>query len=219
MPIRIQTGLLAVLALVMAWSMKAQRAVVSELDSLSERLVLLEKVSESPSRETSSTDRGSTILQALREQGRNANGSRGGGGDNASDTASASAANGAELTEISDAIRDELVEIVEEEQDNASENRKEEWRRRFAEGMRSSVEEFVEDRGISDNVAEQMRTLFEDGMAERMRLWQEMENEEITWYQMRKEMKANREAWEDDMQGLLSEDDFQELLEIFPKRR
>ena len=219
MPFRIQTGLLAVLALALAWSMKTQRAVVSEIDTLSERLVLLEKVSESSMRQSSSTDRGSSILQALQSQGLNANGSKKRGGRNASDTGSASAANGVELTEIPDAIRDELVEIVEEEQDNASEDRKEEWRRRFAEGMRSSVEEFVEDRGISDNVADQMRTLFEDGMSERMRLWQEMENEEISWYQMRKEMKSNREAWEDDMQGLLSEDDFQELLEIFPKRR
>ena len=215
---RIQIGLLVGMALMLAWSVKSQRAVVSEVDELSERMVLLEERAKTSGQRLGRSGKGSRIMQALRGKGLGR--SDGAGSGSGSDTGSASnAAGSAELTEIPEALRDELVELVEEEQDNASEDRKEEWRQRFVEGMRSSVEEFVEDRGISDNVADQMRTLFEDGMSERMRLWREMENEEISWYEMRKEMKANRDAWEDDLQGILSEDDFQELLEIFPRRR
>ena len=206
------------MGLMLAWSVNSQRAVVSEVDELSERMVLLEERAKTSGQRLGRSGKGSRIMQALRGKGLGR--SDGAGSGSGSDTGSASnAAGSAELTEIPEALRDELVELVEEEQDNASEDRKEEWRQRFVEGMRSSVEEFVEDRGISDNVADQMRTLFEDGMSERMRLWREMENEEISWYEMRKEMKANRDAWEDDLQGILSEDDFQELLEIFPRRR
>ena len=132
--------------------------------------------------------------------------------------ASGAEVSGAELTEIPDSLRDELVQIVEDEQEIASENRREEWRTRMRDGMRESVEEFVEDRGVSDGVAEQMRTIFEDGMDEASRLYGEMREEEISWYQFRKEMKSNREAWEGDLEAILSEDDFQEILEVFPRR-
>ena len=67
-------------------------------------------------------------------------------------------------------------------------------------------------------VAEQMRTIFEDGMEEMSRLYTDMRNEDISWYQFRKEMKANREAWEGDLEAILSEDDYQEILEVFPRR-
>lgn len=200
------------------WNAVSQRAMLAKVDGISERVALLEE--RAGALAVRRSGRGEAVSDRARYRGKS-KGKRmrpqgeGRTGDTASEGPVASSA---ELTEIADSLRDELVQIVEDEQEIASENRREEWRTRMREGMRESVEEFVDDRGISDDVAEQMRTIFEDGMEESSRLYGEMRNEEISWYQFRKEMKANREAWEGDLGALLSDDDYQEILEVFPRR-
>ena len=199
------------------WSVVSQRSMVAKIDGLTDRIALLEERSGAVGIRRAGRVEGADSRAVFRGKSK---------GRRVRPTAAASedtgsappVAGSAELTEIPDSLRDELVQIVEDEQEIASENRREEWRTRMREGMRDSVEEFVDDRGISDDVAEQMRTIFEDGMEEMSRLYTDMRNEDISWYQFRKEMKANREAWEGDLEAILSEDDYQEILEVFPRR-
>lgn len=216
---RIWIGAAALGGVLLVWSTVSQRSMVAKLDELTERVALLEErggavaVRRAGRGEASSERaffRGKSKSKGRRKM-RQAS-------EQVDSGSSGSAASPAELTEITDTLRDELVQIVEDEQEIASENRREEWRTRMREGMRESVEEFVEDRGISEDVAEQMRTIFEDGMEEASRLYGEMRNEDISWYQFRKEMKANREAWEGDLESILSDEDYQEILEVFPRR-
>ena len=198
----------------LVWNSLSQRAMVSKVDGLVDRIALLEERSEAPISRRAGRAGAGNARGVLRGEGRRMRRQA----SRNEDTGSQDVAGAADLTEIPEALRDELVQIVEAEQENASENRREEWRARFEEGMRSSVEEFVEERGVSDEVASQMRTIFEEGMQEASRLHNEMKDEEISWYQFRKEMKANREAWEEDLESVMSDDDFQEILEVFPRR-
>lgn len=214
---RVLMGSAALGGVLLVWSVVSQRSMVAKIDGLTDRIALLEERSGAVGirRAGRVEDADSRAVFRGKSKGRRVRRAA----EASEDTGSAPpVAGSAELTEIPDSLRDELVQIVEDEQEIASENRREEWRTRMREGMRDSVEEFVDDRGISDDVAEQMRTIFEDGMEEMSRLYTDMRNEDISWYQFRKEMKANREAWEGDLEAILSEDDYQEILEVFPRR-
>ena len=214
---RVWIGAAVVGGALLVWSTVSQRSMVAKIDGLTERVALLEERGGKVAARRAGRGEASSGRSVFRgkSKGRRMMRQAGEQGDSGS---AGSAASPAELTEITDTLRDELVQIVEDEQEIASENRREEWRTRMREGMRESVEEFVEDRGISEDVAEQMRTIFEDGMEEASRLYGEMRNEDISWYQFRKEMKANREAWEGDLESILSDEDYQEILEVFPRR-
>jgi len=124
----------------------------------------------------------------------------------------------AELTEISEELRDEIAEMVASEQEGARKDRREEWRAKFVDGMRESVSEFVEDHELDEELGQQIQSIFDEGIKEGIELHKEMEAEEISWYEFRKEMKANREAFESDLSAILSEEDFEALMEVFPKR-
>lgn len=214
---RVLMGSAALGGVLLVWSVVSQRSMVAKIDGLTDRIALLEERSGAVGIRRAGRVEGADSRAVFRgkSKGRRVRPAAAA----SEDTGSAPpVAGSAELTEIPDSLRDELVQIVEDEQEIASENRREEWRTRMREGMRDSVEEFVDDRGISDDVAEQMRTIFEDGMEEMSRLYTDMRNEDISWYQFRKEMKANREAWEGDLEAILSEDDYQEILEVFPRR-
>ena len=214
---RVLMGSAALGGVFLVWSVVSQRSMVAKIDGLTDRIALLEERSGAVGIRRAGRVDGADSRAVFRgkSKGRRVRPAAAA----SEDTGSAPpVAGSAELTEIPDSLRDELVQIVEDEQEIASENRRVEWRTRMREGMRDSVEEFVDDRGISDDVAEQMRTIFEDGMEEMSRLYTDMRNEDISWYQFRKEMKANREAWEGDLEAILSEDDYQEILEVFPRR-
>ncbi len=214
---RIQLAVLVLLAGLLVWNISAQRAVVDEVEELSERMALLEERSQERAARRGMGRNGKAGRAMMRMRSK-LEAARVGASEGDTGAAGASGRGVAELTEIPESMRDELVEIVEAEGEEARQNRRQEWRERFQDGMRSSVDEFVEDRGISDDVAEQMHNIFDDGIKEGMRLYQEMENEEISWYQFRQEMRANREAWEQDLEAILSEEDYQEVLEVFPRR-
>ena len=214
---RIWMGVAGLGGVLLLWSTLSQRSMVAKLDGLTERVALLEERGEAVAARRAGRGEASSGRSVFRGKSKGKRMRR--QAAEQTDTGSpGSVAPPAELTEITDTLRDELVQIVEDEQEIASENRREEWRTRMREGMRESVEEFVEDRGISEEVSDQMRTIFEDGMEEASRLYGEMRNEDISWYQFRKEMKANREAWEGDLESILSDEDYQEILEVFPRR-
>jgi len=124
----------------------------------------------------------------------------------------------AKLKQIKEELRDELVEIAADEQEAAQEDRKQEWRNRIEDGMRQSIAEFVDDHQIDKSTATQIQNLSDERWKEGMKLWEELEKEEISWYQLQKERKANREAFESDVADLLTDEEFEAFMVIFPKR-
>jgi len=122
------------------------------------------------------------------------------------------------LTQLKEELRDELVEIAADEQEAAQEDRKQEWRNRIEDGMRQSIAEFVDEHQIDKSTAEQIQTLADDRWKDGMKLWEELEKEEISWYQLQKERKANREAFEADVAEMLTDEEFEAFMVIFPKR-
>jgi hypothetical protein len=220
---RIQIAVLSILVLLTVWSTNAQRGVVSDVSVLSERLSLLEA--------RAADGVGLTKGPAGRREGREGHGKglgrRMGAKAKAHLEAQAEAESGdtgtkatpaAELTEIKDALRDELVGMVAEEQEVASEERRNERRAKWIDGMRQSVEEFAADRELDEEVAQQIQSIVDAGMEEGMKLHEEMKNEDISYYEFRKEMKANREVFESDLSGVVSGEDYDELMELFPGR-
>ena len=124
----------------------------------------------------------------------------------------------AKLNQIKEELRDELVEIAADEQEAAQEDRKQQWRNRIEDGMKESIAEFVEDHQIDKATASQIQNLADERWKEGMKLWEELEKEEISWYQLQKERKANREAFEADVAELLTDEEFEAFMVIFPKR-
>ena len=153
---RVLMGSAALGGVLLVWSVVSQRSMVAKIDGLTDRIALLEERSGAVGIRRAGRVDGADSRAVFRgkSKGRRVRPAAAA----SEDTGSAPpVAGSAELTEIPDSLRDELVQIVEDEQEIASENRREEWRTRMREGMRDSVEEFVDDRGISDDVAEQMR--------------------------------------------------------------
>jgi hypothetical protein len=215
---KFQFAVLSLLALIVVWSANSQRAVVSEVSALSERINLMEE--RAGGMEGSRADRreGKAARQGKRKMGAKAKAhlarqAGGGSGDTGSTQAGA-----AELTQIKEDLRDELVGMVAEEQEVASEERHERRRARFVDGMRESVAEFVEERSIEEAVALQIQGIVDAGIEEGMKLHQEMKNEDISYYEFRKEMKANREAFEADLSNVVEGEDYEALMELFPSR-
>jgi len=205
-------------AAVVAWSASSQRAVVTEVGAISERLSLLEERAEGVVQRHASRRSGKIGKGRRMQRGKSKLLSPDREASAASADTGAPKAGPAELTEISDELRDEIANLVADEQEGAHKNRRAEWRARFVDGMRESVSEFVEDHGIDEDLGQQIQTIFDEGIKEGIQLHKEMEAEEISWYEFRKEMKANREAFESDLSAILSEEDFEALMEVFPQR-
>lgn len=217
---RIQIAVLSLLVLLTVWSMNAQRTVVSDVSGLSERLSLLEERATTGFSVADGRARGGRAMRdrSGRRMGAKAKAHLEAQADAESGDTGAKAAPAAELTEIKDALRDELVGMVAEEQEVASEERRSERRARWIDGMRQSVEEFAIDRELDDDVAQQIQSIVDAGMEEGMKLHEEMKNEDISYYEFRKEMKANREVFESDLSGVVSGEDYDALMELFPGR-
>jgi hypothetical protein len=217
MATRVQIAVLALIALLVAWSANSQRAVVSEVNTISERLSLLEERAE-----------GLASRRAGGRMGKSGPGRRmrrakaqavlnGEEASNSADTG-APRAGAAELTLIKEELRDEIAGMVADEQEEAHADRRAMWRSRMVDGLRESVADFVEDRGIDEAVGQQIQSMIDQGIKETMQLHDEMEADEISWYEFRKEMKANRESLEAELAGMVSDEDYDALMELFPRR-
>lgn len=215
---KIQIVVLSLLALIVVWSANSQRAVVSEVSALSERLNLLEDRGAGMAERRSAKREGKASRHGKRKMGAKAKAHLAQqGGGRTGDTGSTQA-DPAELTQIKEDLRDELVGMVAEEQELANEERHEKRRARFVDGMRESVAEFVEDRGIEEAVALQIQGIVDAGIEEGIKLHEEMKNEDISYYEFRKEMKANREVFEADLAQVVDGEDYDALMELFPGR-
>jgi hypothetical protein len=216
---RIQIAVLSILVLLTVWSTNAQRGVVSDVSVLSERLSLLEGRASEDGRTGRSESRGGHDRKGPgRRMGAKAKAHLEEQAKASSEDTGTRKTPAAELTEIKDALRDELVDMVAEEQEVASEERHKERRAKWMDGMRQSVEEFATDRELDEEVAQQIQSIVDAGMEEGMKLHEEMKNEDISYYEFRKEMKANREVFESDLSGVVSGEDYDALMELFPGR-
>lgn len=215
---RVQIAVLVLVALVVTWSANSQRAVVSEVGLLSERLTLLEERAEGVADRRINRREGKASRHGGRLMGAKAKAHLAKHGTEKAGDTGASKANPAELTQIKEDLRDELVGMVAEEQEIATEERHERRRARFVDGIRESISELVEDRDIEEATAQQIQTIVDAGIEEGMKLHEEMKNEDISYYEFRKEMKANRESFEADLANVVSGDDYDALMELFPSR-
>lgn len=121
-----------------------------------------------------------------------------------------------EVIALKATLREEMAQMVEAEQSAAMEKHRAERESRMMNIMSQSIQDFSEDNGLSVDVSDELTRLMDDAMTEWRALREELESENLSFYEYRQEQRKRRESLDDNLSKLLDEKQLDSFRDAFP---
>ncbi|MBN2527118.1 MAG: hypothetical protein JXR76_12045 [Deltaproteobacteria bacterium] len=141
---------------------------------------------------------------------------RQGGRELSPDTVSGDGADAGDIENLKAHLRQEVEEMVAQEQNESSEKRRQEWQERMRDGMTESLNDFAEDQHLEGDVKVRLSVLLNESMEKRQKLRDELHNRNLSFYEYRQEERKMREEMESNLSNILDEEQVEAFEDAFP---